>query len=412
MRTLFQSISLWMRNHRILWEVRILLLIFCFSLVSPLISNNKPLRCTYDGETYYPAFADLIQTSDRYRLGKTITTPLTNWNTFEFESATWTFFQYSANQQQRADRKLAPFEKNKTGSIHFLGTDERGRDVWARIFAGLAYSLMIGLCTMLIASLLGAIIGGVSGYFENELEVGRFRKWGVLLGLFPAYYYGWHLRRFVLQDALANANGWWGQLMLSLLLSFVFLLLFYLLGKWIDQKTGNQTVRWSIDRHFSMGTVLMSATPTILIVVLVSTITEVRSTGLLIFTLGITGWAGIARLVRGEVIRWKQEAFVEAGKTLGLSDLRLLIHHVLPNLLPALMVTIVFGIAGIILLESGLSFLGLGVPEDTATLGSVLRSGKENLDAWWLILFPGIAIFGLVVLLQRIADKIAKQKVR
>lgn len=113
--------------------------------------------------------------------------------------------------------------------------------------------------------------------------------------------------------------------------------------------------------------------------------------------LGITGWTGIARLARGEVLRVRNMEFVTAATALGFPNVRTLLRHVLPNALAPVTVSAAFSIAGAILTESSLSFLGFGVPPTVVTWGSVLSEARGATYAWWLAVFPGIAIFLTVV---------------
>lgn len=114
--------------------------------------------------------------------------------------------------------------------------------------------------------------------------------------------------------------------------------------------------------------------------------------------IGLTSWTDVARLVRGEVLSLKEREFVQAARLIGMSDFRILRKHLLPNALGPVLVVSTLGIGGAILIESSLSFLGLGVQPPTPSWGNMLMEGKEHLtDAWWLVTFPGLAIF-LVVL--------------
>lgn len=110
--------------------------------------------------------------------------------------------------------------------------------------------------------------------------------------------------------------------------------------------------------------------------------------------IGLTGWTGIARLVRGEFLRLVDQEFVLAGRALGYSPSRIIFRHVLPNAMAPVLVAATFGIAGAILTESALSFLGLGISKPTPSWGGLLADGREAfLHAPWLIHFPGLAIF-------------------
>jgi peptide/nickel transport system permease protein len=109
--------------------------------------------------------------------------------------------------------------------------------------------------------------------------------------------------------------------------------------------------------------------------------------------IGITSWMGVARLVRAELLSLKEREFVVAARALGASDVRLILRHLLPNALAPVMVSATLGVAGAILTESALSFLGLGVQPPTPSWGNILTAGKDNIEiAWWLSVFPGLAI--------------------
>jgi len=111
------------------------------------------------------------------------------------------------------------------------------------------------------------------------------------------------------------------------------------------------------------------------------------------FVIGITGWMGVCRLVRAEFLSLRERDFVVAARALGAGNARLIFRHILPNAMAPVLVAAVLGVAGAILTESGLSFLGLGVQPPTPSWGNILTAGKDNIDvAWWLSFYPGIAI--------------------
>jgi peptide/nickel transport system permease protein len=111
------------------------------------------------------------------------------------------------------------------------------------------------------------------------------------------------------------------------------------------------------------------------------------------FVIGVTGWMGVCRLVRAEFLSLRERDFVVAARALGAGNARLIFRHILPNALAPVLVAAVLGVAGAILTESGLSFLGLGVQPPTPSWGNILTAGKDNIDvAWWLSFFPGVAI--------------------
>ncbi|CAG0970039.1 putative D,D-dipeptide transport system permease protein DdpC [Methylophilaceae bacterium] len=113
----------------------------------------------------------------------------------------------------------------------------------------------------------------------------------------------------------------------------------------------------------------------------------------IMIVIGLTSWMGVTRLVRAEFLSLRGREFVMASETLGARDGRLIFRHMLPNSLTPIIVSSVLGVASAVLVESGLSFLGLGVQAPQASWGNILTDGKEYIEfAWWLSLFPGLAI--------------------
>jgi peptide/nickel transport system permease protein len=114
--------------------------------------------------------------------------------------------------------------------------------------------------------------------------------------------------------------------------------------------------------------------------------------------IGLTGWMGVARLVRAETLSLKERDFVAAARAQGAGDGRIVFRHILPNTLAPILVAATLGVAGAILTESALSFLGIGVQPPTPSWGNILTAGKDNIEfAWWLSLFPGLAILFTVL---------------
>jgi peptide/nickel transport system permease protein len=137
---------------------------------------------------------------------------------------------------------------------------------------------------------------------------------------------------------------------------------------------------------------VMLAIPTFFLILAVIAIVGPSIWNIMI-VIGVTSWMGVARLVRGQFLSLKEADYAVSAKALGAGDLRIIFLHILPNAMAPVYVSAVLGVAGAILVESSLSFLGLGVQPPTPSWGSVLMAGKDNIEiAWWLSLFPGIAI--------------------
>lgn len=114
----------------------------------------------------------------------------------------------------------------------------------------------------------------------------------------------------------------------------------------------------------------------------------------IMIVIGLTSWTGVARLVRGEFLKLRKMDYIEAAQAMGGGDYRIMFKHMLPNAIAPVLVSATFGVAGAILVESGLSFLGFGVPPPEPSWGDILSQSQRYVDfAWWLVLFPGFAIF-------------------
>ena len=125
--------------------------------------------------------------------------------------------------------------------------------------------------------------------------------------------------------------------------------------------------------------------------------------------IGLTSWMGPARLVRGEILSLKEREFIQAARAIGASDARIIVRHLIPNALAPVLVNATLGIAGAILVESGLSFLGLGVQPPIPSWGSILIESKSTLGiAWWIVLFPGLAIFLVILGFNMLAEGLKK----
>lgn len=150
-------------------------------------------------------------------------------------------------------------------------------------------------------------------------------------------------------------------------------------GRWIDAVT----MRF-VD--------IMLCFPTFFLILAVIALLEPSIWNIMII-IGLTGWMGITRLVRADFISLKERDFVLAARAIGASDSRIIFIHILPNAMASVVVAATLGVAGAILTESALSFLGIGVQPPTPSWGNILTAGKDNIDiAWWLSLYPGLAI--------------------
>ncbi len=193
---------------------------------------------------------------------------------------------------------------------------------------------------------------------------------------------------------------------ISLSLGFIAVLLSVVLGTVIGLSAGyfggktDSIIMRCVDVLLAFPSLFL-----ILIFIAVFEKTEAPRILLVVIILGLTTWMGVARLVRAEVLSLKERDFILAAKALGLSHVRILFRHLLPNAMTPIVVNATLRIGGIILLEAALSFLNLGVQQPTASWGNIIYEGKDFLvTAWWITTLPGLAIVLTVVSFNLVGD--------
>jgi ABC-type dipeptide/oligopeptide/nickel transport system permease subunit len=180
--------------------------------------------------------------------------------------------------------------------------------------------------------------------------------------------------------------------LIALLLGIVIGALAGYFGGWIDSVLSRLT-----DTFFSF--------PSLLLAIGILAVFERPGLFTIFIALGLVGWTMVARIVRGQVIRVKEEDFIEAARAMGASDLRIIIRHILPNSMAPIIVVGTLGVAANILSEAGLSFLGLGVQPPTPSWGIMLSEGRNFIEsAPWICIFPGLAILFTVLGFNLLGD--------
>ena len=215
------------------------------------------------------------------------------------------------------------YEKIDSGAInqgpsaaHWFGTDDLGRDLFARVWQAGRVSLLIGITGALVASLIGSIYGGIAAYFGGIVDDIMMRIVEVLLSI-----------------------------------------------------------------------------PYLLIVILISVVTDSKSLGTMLIALTLTGWCGIARLVRGQMLQLKSQEFVLAANALGVSPMKIIMKHMIPNTLGMIIVAITFDIPGYIFSEAFLSYVGLGIQPPQTSWGALASAAQQNFMFYpTQLLFPAIMI--------------------
>jgi peptide/nickel transport system permease protein len=277
---------------------------------------------------------------------------------------------------------LRPEEVPKAG-VYALGTDELGRDVFARMLQGAWVSLTVGFVAVGIAVVIGVVLGGLAGYYGR----GPIRVAEVLAVLLLG---GAAVAAGTLPRSLRVPG-----VLVAVALAAVLLLLRrrrpggFLSSLGLEILTVDMLITGLID--------IMLCFPSFFLILTVVALLPASIYNIMV-VIGITSWMGAARFVRAEFLSLREQDFVTAARALGVSDLRIIFRHMVPNAMAPVLVSATIGIAGAILAEAGLSFLGFGVPPPHATWGNILSDGKNYLfDAPWLTYIPGCAILVVVL---------------
>jgi peptide/nickel transport system permease protein len=161
----------------------------------------------------------------------------------------------------------------------------------------------------------------------------------------------------------------------------------------------------AVDTVIMRFTDMMLAIPRLVLLIVVIALFDRPDIWMVVIVLGLTGWMSVARIVRGEILSLREREFVQAAKALGMSDVRIITRHILPNTLAPIIVFATLGIGNTILIEAGLSFLGLGVQPPTPSWGNMITDGRDALiTAWWIATFPGLAIVFTVTAFNLLGD--------
>ena len=315
-------------SKRSLYSLYIFMFLFFVSLFSEMISNDKPIIMNIDDRVYYPYIIDYVETDFG---GELETTPdykgyfITNLLKNE---KNWAIFPINPHSYNSINFNNLNPNPAPPSNDNILGTDDRGRDVLARLIYGFRLSVVFALALTAIGIVIGLFFGAIQGYFAGRIDL--------------------YLQRFI---------EIWGSM------------------------------------------------PELYILIIFASIFE-PSILLLIFLLSLFGWISLSDYVRAEFLKGRNMDYVNAARTLGLTDYQIIVKHILPNSLISVVTFLPFRISGAILILTSLDFLGLGVPSTTPSLGELLSQGKENISAWWLSLTTFVVLVGTLMLLIFIGEGI------
>lgn len=410
------------KNKPAYYSYKILIFLIIIAAFSPIIATDQPLYCKYKGVSMFPAFSFFNSSEIKKEDG---TTEIVQYDIAEWKKmdATTIIFAPVSYDPNKTDYNNADYvspngkqvfvdkdgnEKDMPAKFrHWLGTSKGGEDVLSGLINGTRISLSIGIISMIIASFLGIILGAMAGYYgDKKLQTTRGSFWTMVLGLVLGYYYGFSFRSYNITDAFAVSGfAVLMQLLISLFIFSSVSFLFYHLGKQIGKVSFLSTrVFIPVDSIVSRAIEILNSMPLLILIISISAIAKEKSMINLMVIIGLTTWTGIARLTRAEFLRISNLEYIQAAKSMGFKEFRIIFKHALPNALAPALVAIAFGVASAILIESALSFLGVGVPPSTVTWGSLLNGCREQFSAWWLVVFPGLAIFLTVIIYSLLGE--------
>lgn len=281
---------------------------------------------------------------------------------------------------------LRPGEVPPLG-VYLFGTDNLGRDVFARMLQGAWVSLTVGFVAVGISVIIGIFLGGIAGYFgQAAIRVDH---------MLPAF-----LLPFGVIAWIAGAKG--SAIVLMGLGSGVVILSIAAQKIWKNRPMPVPLSALRI-RVLTADTLIMRLVDIMLCFpsfFLILTVVALLPASLynIMIVIGLTSWMGTTRFVRAEFLSLREQDFVLAARALGIRTYRIIFRQMMPNAIAPVLVSATIGIASAILTEAGLSFLGFGVPPPHATWGNILSGGKEFIfDAPWLTFVPGIAILIVVL---------------
>lgn len=398
-----------------LFSLYIILMLAITALFSPFIANHHPLYVKVNGQRLFPAFSQTFTNNqvDTLRSAsgefKVILYNQIDWRVAEIESIFWPPIAYSPNFTDKYNRDyVGPFSyqrikqaNGKMGKMpiylrHWMGTDKMGRDVASILVHGSKVSLLVGLFAMLVAALIGIPLGAIAGYFGDfGITTSRIQYWLGLLGAILGVFFGFISRSYSIHQAFENSlmNGFI-HLLVALLVAIASGIIFWWMGQFLHFiPFFKKRVHVPIDAFVSRSIEILNSLPTLILIITIAAVINERSLLVLVLIIGLTSWTGMARFMRAEMLRIKELEYIQSAKALGFGNARIIFRHALPNGLAPVFTAAAFGIASAILIESGLSFLGIGVPDEVITWGKLLSSGKEEFEASWLVIFPGLAIF-------------------
>lgn len=373
------------------WYAIYLLLLIVVSFFASIIANDKPIYCKLDNQSYFPAI-------NEWYYGKTKNNIFANesWKSESLRNVIWSPIPYKYFQQNMDEALEKPFFEPSYSQNHWLGTDHLGRDIAAGLVNGTKTAILVGFGSILLIIIIGFSLGTLSGYYgNNRLIVNKF---------------SFILNSLIITFGLIYLIIYYKHLIASHLI-FLYLSLLMIAILFINiasKKWTFQQLTIPIDSIILKIIELIQTIPKLLLLITMMAILE-RSIWTIILIIGIFGWTTIAKLTRAETLKIKTLEYITIVQLYKLSDNKIIFKHILPNIFPPLLISLCFGVATAIMAEAGLSFLGLGLPANEVSWGSMLSESRLYLNSWWLLVFPGGLLFLTIFSLHKTGEFIRKK---
>lgn len=357
--------------------------------------GQKPIVCQYKNQWYFPAF----QTDSHS--GSTLKADLntlaqSDFKLLSYEFVIWPLFYRDATRLQAQDAWLRPGSRGSDHSFYVWGTYDLGRDLFAACISGLKRSLWLSVCTMLLAGFTGMILGSIVVFQAQRIpSISRISIVLIILSLMEFIF------------LIFLAVEWRSINTLFIFLFFLWLMTTVASLLFMSQKP---KLLFSADRICLAYVEIMKSIPALLFLLILIQIFLHPNMGVLSVVLAFLYTPIVVKYSRAITYKIISEPFLDALEVSGAKPMRIYFRHILPKVGLDLIPVFVFGLANIILLESTLSFLGLGLPLEAISLGNIMHISSSNPSAWWAVSFPGLLVFWVVYTLNRFGEWLSGRK--
>jgi peptide/nickel transport system permease protein len=290
------------------------------------------------------------------------------------------------------------------GHGYIMGTDALGRDVFSRTVYGARVSLEVAFIATGLIVCIGVTLGMLAGYYRGAVDTALSRSMDVVLA-FPVLLLALGLGAACSLQGCLSADSVGRFLLIFGLVVMALPVIFTA----ISQARGRPGFKGVVGADWLLrlapgAIIVVVGLINLLIVPSSSTLIE-PGLPVVIFVIVLASWPYMARIIRGQVLSLREKEFVEAARSLGASDTRIIFRHILPNLVAPIIVYTTLLIPTTILFEAALSFLGVGVQPPTASWGAMIADAIEIFDtAWWYMTFPGVALLLTVLAFNLVGD--------